>query len=97
MRAGDGSRIRRAGDRLAISPAMVITSSRRMEAEGVVRQVLRNAALMLLYDIGVSPRVLARWYTNRHRVPDCVEESPSSPGEADDAAGVVLAGPPDNP
>lgn len=40
----------------------VVTSSRRWEAQGVARTVLRMWALRALYALGVSPARLARWY-----------------------------------
>jgi rSAM/selenodomain-associated transferase 2 len=86
-------RIRRSGGRLAMARSSVITSSRRMEARGAMRQVLRNAVITLLYNIGVSPRVLSRWYTDCHRIPD---PAATRPGEEDDTSTVVLAGPPDS-
>jgi len=89
-------RIRRSGDRLGLAPSSVVTSSRRMEAEGVLRQVLRNTSITFLYNIGVSPRLLSRWYTDCHRISDC-GESPAPPSnEGDDAPVVVLARPRDN-
>jgi rSAM/selenodomain-associated transferase 2 len=43
----------------------VVTSARRFIRHGVVRQQLRNAALVLLYGLGVSPERLARVYARR--------------------------------
>ncbi len=40
----------------------VIASARRYESQGVLRRQLRNAALLTLYVVGVSPRRLARIY-----------------------------------
>jgi rSAM/selenodomain-associated transferase 2 len=60
-------RIRRAGIRLEVLPARVRTSCRRMEAEGVARRALLNGWIHLLFDLGVPPRTLARWYTDDHR------------------------------
>ena len=54
-------RLRRNGglDRI---DAPVITSARRYRKEGPVRAFIRNVALISLYSLGVSPRVLSRWY-----------------------------------
>ena len=42
--------------------AVVVTSSRRWEMQGVVRTIVRMWTLRALYALGVSPRRLARWY-----------------------------------
>ncbi len=42
--------------------APVITSARRYRSEGPFRAWVRNAALISLYSLGVSPWVLSRWY-----------------------------------
>ncbi len=54
-------RLRRNGglDRI---DAPVITSARRYEREGPFRAWMRNAVLISLYSLGVSPLVLSRWY-----------------------------------
>lgn len=80
-------RIRRAGIRLVVLPTRVRTSCRRMEAEGVARRVLLNGWLHLLFDLGVPPRTLARWYTDDHRAGG--ERSQGRPQR-----GEVLARPP---
>jgi rSAM/selenodomain-associated transferase 2 len=43
-------------------PLKLRTSARRWERDGWFRRSLRNAALVTLYFLGVSPRRLARWY-----------------------------------
>lgn len=60
-------RIRRAGGQLKILDSAVRTSCRRMEAEGVARRVAINCMLMTLYNLGVSPERLARFYTEAYR------------------------------
>lgn len=55
------ARLRRAG-RTVLCPLDVITSARRFERHGIVRQQLLNAALVGLYHLGASPATLARWY-----------------------------------
>ena len=40
----------------------VVTSARRFEKNGVVRQELKNVVLVLFYLMGVSPNSLARFY-----------------------------------
>ena len=54
-------RLRRNGglDRI---DAPVITSARRYLSEGLFRALVRNAVLISLYSLGVSPRVLSRWH-----------------------------------
>ncbi len=59
-------RLRRTG-RTVLLPLPVITSARRFHRHGIVRQQLRNGALLALYLAGVSPRRLARWYEQVHR------------------------------
>ena len=83
-------RMRRSGERLTIAPTAVRTSSRRMETEGILRCVARNWWITVLFDVGVSPRVLARWYTDDHRLP-----APAP--QAGEEAGVELARPGDTP
>lgn len=61
-------RIRRRGWRLRMLDAAVVTSRRRMEAEGLLRAVTRNIALVALYRLGVSPARLAAWYTDDYRL-----------------------------
>jgi rSAM/selenodomain-associated transferase 2 len=55
-------RIKRRGDKIVILPEKVMTSARRWEKEGAVYGTLRNAALLLLFCVGVSPERLARFY-----------------------------------
>lgn len=55
------ARLRRAG-RTALLPLPVTTSARRFARHGVVRQQMRNAILVLLFRLGVSPHRLAAWY-----------------------------------
>lgn len=60
-------RLRRAGRRRALAPVLV-TSSRRYDAEGGFAAWLRNVLLMSLFTVGVPPARLARWYRpNRPR------------------------------
>lgn len=61
-------RIRRLGGQLKILDSAVITSRRRMEAEGIVRGVTRNVIITLLYNLGVSPARLAPWYRDDYRL-----------------------------
>jgi len=55
------ARLRAAG-RTVIVPLPVTTSARRFARHGIVRQQLRNAALVLLFHLGVAPVRLAAWY-----------------------------------
>ena len=55
-------RVRRSGAGLTILDSAVRTSTRRLESEGIVRRVTLNWMLMILYNLGVSPHRLARFY-----------------------------------
>jgi rSAM/selenodomain-associated transferase 2 len=54
-------RLRRAG-RFVKLPSSVVTSARRFRKHGIVRQQLRNIAIIALFYLGLSPQQLARWY-----------------------------------
>ncbi len=54
-------RLRRLG-RFAVLPAPVVTSARRFLRYGAVRQQLRNILLVGLFEFGVRPERLARFY-----------------------------------
>ncbi len=54
-------RLRRYG-KFAVLPAAVRTSARRFLRHGTVRQQLRNIALVTLFELGLSPARLARFY-----------------------------------
>jgi rSAM/selenodomain-associated transferase 2 len=41
----------------------VVTSARRFKANGIIRQQLINAALVLLYHAGIAPEKLIRYYS----------------------------------
>jgi rSAM/selenodomain-associated transferase 2 len=56
-------RARKRGDKIAVINSAVITSARRWEKEGVLRATLRNKVVKLLYNLGVRPEKLARYYT----------------------------------
>lgn len=60
-------RIRRLGGKLVILSSSVRTSKRRMEAEGIGRRVLKNWWISFLYNVGVSPEKLIRYYTEDYR------------------------------
>lgn len=57
-------RLRKAG-RFVVRPEKTITSPRRYEETGVLRQVLRNWRVMAGYFAGVPPETLSRWYEGR--------------------------------
>ena len=61
-------RIRRAGGDLKILDSAVRTSCRRMEAEGITHRVLQNWMMTILYNLGVSPHKLARFYSEDYRL-----------------------------
>lgn len=54
-------RLRRHG-KFAVVPAEIVTSARRFLRFGVVRQQLLNIVIVLLFELGVSARRLARFY-----------------------------------
>lgn len=55
-------RIRRRGGRLRITRSAVVTSRRRLEREGIARRVVKNWAMLVLFELGVPARRLARFY-----------------------------------
>jgi rSAM/selenodomain-associated transferase 2 len=55
-------KIKKRGDKIFIIPRRVLTSSRRWEQEGILRCVLRNWTLQILYLVGVSPDKLSIFY-----------------------------------
>jgi len=55
-------RIRKRGDRIRILPERVLSSARRWEKEGVVFCATRNALVLALFGLGVSPHRLAGFY-----------------------------------
>ena len=54
-------RLRRCG-RFAVLSTRVVTASRRFMRHGIVRQMLRNIVLVTLFELGISPERLARFY-----------------------------------
>jgi len=66
-------RLRRRGIALRVVASEVRTSVRRFEANGPIRQAVRNTALMVAWRAGISPRRLVRWYADaprtRHNYP----------------------------
>jgi uncharacterized protein len=59
-------RLRRLG-RIHTVSAAVVTSARRWEKLGVWRTSLANQLLLLAYFCGISPGLLARWYSTEKR------------------------------
>ena len=55
-------RIKKAGGEISIIADRAITSSRRWEAEGPIRCLLRNIIILNLYYIGASPHKLVKYY-----------------------------------
>ncbi len=55
-------RIKMAGDKIAIIPDRVMTSSRRWEIEGPIYCLLRNIIILNLYYMGASPHKLVKYY-----------------------------------
>lgn len=65
-------RLRRTGGLHRIE-APLITSTRRYRKEGPFRAWARNAGLILLYSMGVSPSRLSRWYRPRDEEASALE------------------------
>jgi rSAM/selenodomain-associated transferase 2 len=61
-------RIRRLGGRLEILDSSVVTSRRRMESEGVAKRVIQNWMISVLYNLGVSPEKLVKYYSEAYRL-----------------------------
>jgi len=55
--------------RIAILEQPVVTSGRRWERLGIARTTLINQLMVMAYQLGVAPEVLARWY-RRSRDPE---------------------------
>jgi rSAM/selenodomain-associated transferase 2 len=56
-------RIRKRGERIILLPEAVVTSSRRWDKEGLIYGTLRNRVIMALYNLGIKPETLARFYS----------------------------------
>lgn len=56
-------RIRRRGDRIVLLTEAVVTSSRRWNKNGLVHTTLRNRMVMTLYNLGIKPERLSRFYS----------------------------------
>jgi rSAM/selenodomain-associated transferase 2 len=56
-------RIRKRGGRIVLFPEAVVTSSRQWDKEGLLYGTLRNRVIMMLYNLGVKPERLARYYS----------------------------------
>ncbi|HVZ40521.1 MAG TPA: TIGR04283 family arsenosugar biosynthesis glycosyltransferase [Candidatus Kapabacteria bacterium] len=50
-------------------PGEVVTSARRFERRGVIRQQLLNGVVLLRYLLGASPEVLAEFYDAKRAIP----------------------------
>jgi rSAM/selenodomain-associated transferase 2 len=59
-------RLKRYG-KIAIAPALVLTSGRRWQKLGVVRTTLINQLIIISYFLGVPPAKLAQWYRQRRK------------------------------
>ncbi len=62
-------RIRKRGDKIRIIGLRVKTSARRWRKEGLVLGVIRNFLLRVLFNMGVSPERLVRYYRNHCESP----------------------------
>ncbi len=56
-------RIRKRGDRIVLLPEPVLTSSRRWDRNGLLCTTLRNRIIMVLYNLGIKPERLLRFYS----------------------------------
>jgi rSAM/selenodomain-associated transferase 2 len=56
-------RIRKRGDRIVLLHEAVVTSSRRWDRDGLLYGTLRNRMIMALYNMGIKPERLARFYS----------------------------------
>jgi rSAM/selenodomain-associated transferase 2 len=84
-------RLRRLG-RFASVPSPVITSARNFEGRSFAAVFARWTALQVLYWLGISPRVLGRFYGRARGAP---EASPTVPGnEGSDERQSTRSGPP---
>lgn len=63
-------RLRRVG-RLALLSEAAVTSPRRYETRGFLRTTLRNAAVLALYAMGLSPSALVRLAGRKPAAPAC--------------------------
>jgi len=55
-------RIKKKGGAITIINKNAATSARRWKKEGVLTGTLRNKVLKLMYNLGVAPEKLARYY-----------------------------------
>ncbi len=66
-------------ERIRSLPAEIITSSRRFQQHGIVRQQLRNASILMRYLLGAHPEDLAALYkANRDPAPRTILGPPDS-------------------
>ena len=56
------NRIKKAGRKICVLPDKVITSPRRWQRDGLFFTSFRNRIFVLLYNLGVSPEKLAKYY-----------------------------------
>ena len=61
------TRIKKAGRKICILPDKVITSPRRWQRDGLLYTSFRNRIFVLLYNLGVSPEKLAKYYWKEKR------------------------------
>ena len=61
------NRIKKAGQEICILPDKVTTSPRRWKNNGLLYTTFRNRILVALYNIGVSPAKLAKYYWKEKR------------------------------
>jgi rSAM/selenodomain-associated transferase 2 len=62
------SRLRPLGQFVKLDLA-ITTSARRFLRRGIIKQQVLNVAIVLAYHLGVSPKILARWYAGRPQKP----------------------------
>ena len=54
--------------RIVLLPQKAVTSARKWRANGVWRTTFMNMAVTWLYQLGVSPERLIKWYREKLRV-----------------------------
>jgi hypothetical protein len=75
--------------RFVFLDAAVVTSARRYEREGALRQQLRNGALWLAWLLGVPPERVARFYPNGGAQRERRERAEAHPRRTGDSEEVV--------
>ena len=51
--------------KIVITDPPILTLARRFQAGGILRTYLKMASMHILYQLGCSPGILARWYSQK--------------------------------